>query len=145
MLAGHVRRTEVKETLSHVLVRAATGGRLEVVEYLLLQDMEYDETVFTYMRMAVERILGSTLPDEITANERLYSYQYILRALAERHRWNILIQPLIDRGEGRTSEGAVYSIVPSYMSGVPVEVWQRIVRFGMPNHLHDVDTEFIRS
>jgi len=143
--AGHARiiatlinhGSNLTETLSHALTQAAAHGRLEVLDYLLAQNIHYNEAVFTTIKNMVERRLASDTPDESLARERNVAYRRILRALAERHRWNIYIQPSINRSQViRTEEGAP-RIAPLHISKIPREIWQHIVQVATTHHLHD--------
>ena len=150
LLAGHVSRTRIGATFSAALTRAAAQGNVEVVEYLLLQDIQYDELLLTDIREVMQQLLRDSSFEEIVVNERLQSYSCILRALAERQRFlSYIIQRRIQLSwatpeqEGYIEEA--YISVPPYIRNIPGEVWEQIVRFVIPNHLHDSFEENARD
>jgi len=150
LLASHVNRTNIEATFSMALARAAAQGNVKVVKYLLLQDVEYDESLLTHIRNIMQQLLRNSTFEKIVLNERLQSYSCILQALAERQRFlSYIIERRIlpswpEPGQEDYNEEAAIS-VPPYIRNIPEEVWMHIVRYVTLNHLYDSFEEKTRD
>ena len=136
-LHGHVSRDHAADTLSRALACAVAHGHLDVVEYLMRQDVYYkDFSLLSRAGRLMRQLLRHASPAEIEADEQLQIYNRILLTLAERQRWWSIIQPTIRRSQlPPLSEEEAEYLVPFHVRSIPEEMWWVILNVLAHNHL----------
>ena len=140
LLSDYINRGDLADTLSHALAHAAAQGHIDIVEYIMIQAVNNDDLFVLKMAGKLMRKLLMPFSDiEITADERLLTYNRILRALAEQQRWCCILQPTIGRSRSPVlSQEQAESLVPSHVRNIPEELWWNIINSLSRSNLYDI-------
>ncbi len=135
-------RASFTETVIRVLEAAPAERQLRIVEDLLDSDRAIDiEFVARYFHALLNQDSES---GELASAGQRSAYLRILSAIGEVRRWNLLITPTITVTEERyfgLPDREEHSFVPSYISSIPGEVWDRMLGFLAGSNLYNEISE----